>query len=105
MRTKGFSTVRLLLLASVPSAFASAALAQGGPGFPPLTNPVAPPQNPTTPEKVVLGKMLFWEEQLSSDNTMACGTCHIPAAGGGEARMPLALHPGQDGNFGTPEDR
>ena len=41
-----------------------------------LGPPTAPSSNPITEEKRILGKLLFWEEQLSSDNTMACGTCH-----------------------------
>jgi cytochrome c peroxidase len=55
----------------------------------------------------VLGKILFWEEQLSSDNTVACGTCHVfNAAGGSDPRSagPGAVHPGFDGVFGTPDD-
>lgn len=39
---------------------------------------VAPPpesaENPITEEKRILGKILFWDEQLSSDDTVACGT-------------------------------
>ncbi len=61
-----------------------------------------PPQNPITEEKRVLGKILFWDEQLSSDNTMACGTCHIPSSGG--ADPVLGLNPGPDGAPGTPDD-
>ena len=34
-----------------------------------------PPQNPLTVEKARLGQALFHEEQLSSDDTMACATC------------------------------
>jgi cytochrome c peroxidase len=65
-----------------------------------------PVENPTTPAKVVLGKMLFWDEQLSSDNTTACGTCHIPSVGGGDPRASTAenLHPGPDGLFGSSDD-
>ena len=44
---------------------ASAALA----ALPPV--PV-PAENPITEPKRVLGKILFWDEQLSSDNTVAC---------------------------------
>ncbi len=50
----------------------------------------------------MLGKILFWDEQLSSDDTVACGTCHIPAAGGADPR--LAPHPGPDSLFGTDDD-
>jgi cytochrome c peroxidase len=59
-----------------------------------------PAENPITEEKRVLGKILFWDEQLSSDNTVACGTCHRPAWGGADARA--AVHPGIDA--GTIDD-
>ena len=82
------------------TALASAASAQGY-----LTPPVAPPENPVTAEKAVLGKILFWDEQLSSDGSMACGTCHIPSVGGAELRSgPATRFPGPDGVFGTADD-
>lgn len=58
-----------------------------------------PSENPLSESKRVLGKMLFWEEQLSTDNSVACGTCHKPAVGGSDAR--LARHPGPDLLFNT----
>ncbi|MEM9378681.1 MAG: cytochrome c peroxidase [Planctomycetota bacterium] len=90
-------------------AFALAAPTLAAPFLPlpqgPLPLPVAPPENPTTAEKVVLGKMLFWDEQLSSDGTMACGTCHQPSAGGADPRLDAnAAHPGPDGLVGTQDD-
>jgi cytochrome c peroxidase len=77
---------------------ATAAVAQP----PPLPPPPVPPQNPITEPKRVLGKLLFWEEQLSSDDTVACGTCHQPGRGGADRRF--AVHPGPDGQFQTPDD-
>lgn len=68
-------------------------------GFPPV--PV-PPENPITEEKRILGKILYWDEQLSSDNTVACGTCHAFHTGGGDARQ--ATHPGADLIFETADD-
>lgn len=68
--------------------------------FPP---PPAPAANPVTTEKAMLGMALFWEEQLSSRNTVACGTCHSFANGGTDARG-LGRHPGTDGAFGTADD-
>jgi len=62
-----------------------------------------PPENPLTPEKVLLGKALFFEEQLSSDNTMACATCHMPEAGGSDPNAG-ALEPGLDEIFETEDD-
>jgi cytochrome c peroxidase len=63
-----------------------------------------PAQNPLTPAKVVLGKILFWDEQLSSDDTVACGTCHMPEAGGTDPRSLYGVHPGLDGLVGTADD-
>lgn len=44
--------------------------------------------NPLTPEKVALGKMLFFETGLAQDaiyesgrGTYSCATCHVPSAG------------------------
>jgi cytochrome c peroxidase len=62
-----------------------------------------PAGNPLTPEKVRLGQALFWEEQLSSDDSMACGTCHRPEAGGGDPR-PGGRAPGVDGRLNTRDD-
>jgi len=61
-----------------------------------------PPENPITEEKRVLGKILFWDEQLSSNSTVACGSCHIPSAGGADPRQ--ATNPGPDRLFGTDDD-
>jgi cytochrome c peroxidase len=68
-------------------------------GLPP---PPVPDENPITPAKRVLGKVLFWDEQLSSDNTVSCGTCHMPEASGADTRS--LRHPGFDGVFNTPDD-
>lgn len=64
-------------------------------------------ENPFNADKALLGKLLFWDEQLSSDNTMACGTCHRPAAGGSDPRPSLPGYlgnPGPDGTRGTADD-
>jgi len=61
-----------------------------------------PAEHPPPEEKRVLGKILFWDEQLSSDDTVACGTCHQAGVGGSDPR--LGTHPGPDGLFGTSDD-
>jgi cytochrome c peroxidase len=38
----------------------------------------APKDNPTTPEKVALGKQLFFDPRLSGDNKTSCASCHQP---------------------------
>ncbi len=37
-----------------------------------------PENNPQTPEKIELGKKLFFDRRLSGDGTMSCATCHNP---------------------------
>lgn len=59
------------------------------PAFGELPPVPVPAENPITEAKRVLGKILFWDEQLSSDNTVACGTCHRPGAGGADPRAGL----------------
>ena len=44
-------------------------------GLPPL--PV-PADNPMTPEKIELGRMLYFDTRLSRDGTVSCATCHDP---------------------------
>jgi cytochrome c peroxidase len=46
-----------------------------------------PTENPFSEEKRVLGKVLFWDEQLSSDRTVACGTCHVSGSAGTDPRV------------------
>ncbi len=74
----------------------------------PLEPPVAPLQNPVTGAKVYLGKTLFWDEQLSSTRTLACGSCHLPRKGGADPRPGAAtarsLNPGRNGRFGDKDD-
>ena len=53
-----------------------------------------PAENPITEPKRVLGKILFWDEQLSADDSVACGTCHRPAYGGADPRA--GRYPGVD---------
>lgn len=68
-----------------------------------LPPPPVPAGNPQTPAKILLGKALFWDEQLSSTRTVACGTCHGLAHGGTDPRVG-AVDPGRDGMVGTDDD-
>ena len=49
----------------------------------------APKGNPTTPEKVTLGKLLFFDLRLSGDNKMSCSTCHRPDKAFGDGLFEL----------------
>lgn len=47
----------------------------------PVTAVPVPAANPQTPEKIELGKKLFFDRRLSGDGTMSCSTCHDPEKG------------------------
>lgn len=40
-----------------------------------------PEDNPMTPEKVELGKLLFFDKRLSKDGSASCETCHVHEKG------------------------
>ena len=61
--------------------FLLAALAAGAdqPRLEPLSGaPPHPADNPATPEKVALGKKLFFDDILSGSGRRSCSTCHNP---------------------------
>ena len=35
-------------------------------------------QNPLTPQKILLGRALFYDSRFSSDNSISCASCHSP---------------------------
>ncbi len=41
--------------------------------------PKVPDSNPMTPEKVELGRFLFYDRRLSGNGTQACASCHLQA--------------------------
>ncbi|HSD41212.1 MAG TPA: cytochrome c peroxidase [Burkholderiales bacterium] len=71
------------------SLLAAAAAAGCGPAAPPPRAGAAlglpaleiPADNPVTPEKVALGRKLFFDRRLSPNNTMSCAMCHVPEQG------------------------
>lgn len=62
----------------------------------------APADNPTTLEKVTLGKMLYHDPRLSSTGTVSCASCHNTMLGG-EDNRPVAMGVnGQTGGRSAP---
>ncbi len=62
-----------------------------------LTLPVMPEapkveSNPQTPEKIALGRRLFFDKRLSVDGSVSCYSCHQDEQGGG-GKDPLAVGP------------
>lgn len=53
----------------------------------------APPDNATTPEKVLLGRLLFFDPILSASRDVACATCHHPSLGWADGRpTPIGMN-------------
>ncbi|MBT9099881.1 cytochrome-c peroxidase [Methylovulum psychrotolerans] len=66
------------------------------------TEAPAPADNPTTPEKVELGKMLYHDPRLSSTGTVSCSSCHNTMLGGEDNRPnSMGVH-GQTGGRSAP---
>lgn len=53
-----------------------------------------PPDNPVTPAKVELGRLLFFDNRFSGDTAVSCATCHQPTLGWGDARDISTGYPG-----------
>jgi len=63
----------------------------------------APVDNPTTTEKVALGKRLFFDPSLSRDGSLSCSSCHdIDALAGGDGSATSLGIDGQHGNRNAP---
>jgi cytochrome c peroxidase len=79
---------------------ASVSVATAGDALP--TEAPAPADNPTTPAKVALGKMLYHDPRLSSTGTVACASCHNVMAGGEDNRPNAMGVNGQTGGRSAP---
>jgi len=63
---------------------------------------IAPPDNPQTSAKILLGKQLYFDTRLSKDNTVSCASCHNPALGWSDAGPTSAGIAGQLGGRRAP---
>lgn len=62
----------------------------------------APADNPTTAEKVELGKALFMDPRFSSTGTVSCNSCHNVMEGGDDSRsVSMGVH-GKTGGRNAP---
>ncbi len=59
-------------------------------------------RNPVTPEKVELGKMLFFDPRLSRSSLISCNTCHNLGLGGADFQETSIGHRWQKGGRNSP---
>jgi cytochrome c peroxidase len=68
----------------------------------------SPNDNPTTPGKIELGRLLFYDPILSGGKDVACATCHHPDYGYAESlELPIGVNGkglGERRTFNTPND-
>jgi len=88
----------LTLVLGALTATSAAIMAQGGMRGGMSLNVQAPADNPITPEKVALGKQLYFDGRLSKDGTISCNSCHDLKAGGADTK---AVSTGVGGALGT----
>jgi cytochrome c peroxidase len=82
------------------AALASAAGVAAEPkGFPAILHPE---NNKPTPEKIALGKQLFFDGRLSADNKVSCATCHDPEKGFSNGEQFATGVEGQKGGRNSP---
>ena len=77
----------ILLVASAAFAlvagFGLSAQADSNPPLAALGPPPVPADNRQTPEKVELGKLLFFDSRIGGDASVSCADCHAPKQGWG----------------------
>ncbi len=68
-------------------------------GLPPVPIPA---NNPPTRETIALGRRLYYEFALSSDNTISCASCHMPGMAFSDGRRVSTGVRGQQGTRNSP---
>ncbi len=60
------------------------------------------PDNPFTPEKIDLGRRLYYEQRMSINNQLSCNSCHDLATYGVDNEPTSPGHEGKRGNRNSP---
>ena len=66
------------------------------------STPPGLPNNPATPSRVVLGKMLFFDPRLSASHQISCNSCHNVGLGGVDGQSTSLGHRWQHGGRNAP---
>jgi cytochrome c peroxidase len=70
--------------------------------FGPLPELVGTTANPVTDDKVVLGRMLYYDKRLSKNHDIACNSCHLLSEYGQDGQATSPGHRGQRGARNSP---
>ena len=89
-----FGVAAGLLLGAGVLAGTAPAQSQKPPALGPLPPVPVPRDNPMSPAKVELGRLLFFDPRLSGDASTSCASCHNPEAGWGDGSDVSRGYPG-----------
>lgn len=70
--------------------------------FAPLPSRFDTPTNPITPERIALGRMLYFDPRLSKSQTLSCASCHALDRGGADTQRFSKGHGGKLGDRNAP---
>jgi cytochrome c peroxidase len=101
MRTSTLATAFIILTTAV-TGFAQEPREQYGAMFKPLPKAADSTTNPITPEKVALGKRLFFENSLSINKSLSCNSCHNLKTYGVDNESTSPGHEGKRGERNSP---
>jgi cytochrome c peroxidase len=85
-----------LLLGTALGVVAARGQAPGPRPLGPLPPVPVPADNPMSPAKIELGRILFWDDRLSGDVSTPCVACHQPELGWGDGRDVSPGYPGTE---------
>jgi cytochrome c peroxidase len=104
MRIAKYVCSMILVLAVYGGAYASDSVLERAQGmFKPIpTKAPAIAGNPATPEKVFLGKVLYFDPRLSASDLISCNTCHNVGMGGIDFQETSTGHKWQKGPRNAP---
>src|SRR6516164_8998927 len=103
IRNATFASLLLSCLSVMPAFAEDDLLTKAREVFQPI--PTAPPElpgNPSSPAKVELGKMLYFDPRLSASHAISCNSCHNLGLGGADAEPTSLGHRWQHGGRNAP---
>ena len=103
IRNVAFASLLLSCLSVIPASADDDLLTKARQVFQPI--PTAPPElagNPSSPAKIELGKMLYFDPRLSASHAISCNSCHNLGLGGADAEPTSLGHRWQHGGRNAP---
>jgi cytochrome c peroxidase len=103
IRNATFAALLLSCLSVIPASADDDLLTKTRQAFQPI--PTAPPElpgNPSSPAKIELGKMLYFDPRLSASHAISCNSCHNLGLGGADAEPTSLGHRWQHGGRNAP---